>query len=318
MTIRGIHHVTAIASDAATNLDFYTRALGLRFVKRTVNFDDPGTYHLYYGDDAGRPGTVLTFFPWAHAKRGAAGAGQARATAFAVPADSIGWWRERLSGLGVITDDPARRFDDEVLTVLDPDGMRLELVGVAERPDAIWADGPIPVEHAIGGFAGVTLAVGRPEGTVRVLTELMGFERLDERGDRVRLASRAAGEPGRVVDVVADSSGFGRLGAGSVHHVAFRVEDDEVQEAWRERLTTAGIGVTPVQDRTYFRSIYFREPSGVLFEIATDGPGFTLDEPLAKLGADLKLPPWLEPQRERIESRLEPLSLPAPAGVPAE
>jgi len=314
-TSRGIHHVTAIARDPQANVDFYAGVLGLRLVKRTVNFDDPGTYHLYYGDETGRPGTILTFFPWPMARRGTRGTGQATVTAFSVPEGSLGFWRERLAAHGVAHDEPARRFAEEVLTLLDPDGLKLELVAHAGAGEAEpWDGGPVPAEHAIRGFHGVTLAQQGYEATAELLTGPMEFEHAGEAGNRFRFM--AAGEgPGRVVDVLCSPDlPPGRVAAGTVHHVAFRAADDADQLARREALAGRGLNVTPVLDRQYFHSIYFREPGGVLFEIATDPPGFTLDEPPEELGSALRLPPWLEPHRTRIEATLPPLS--APAGSP--
>jgi len=306
----GIHHVTAMAGDPQKNLDFYAGALGLRLVKRTVNFDDPGTYHLYYGDETGRPGTILTFFPWPLAKRGRRGTGQATVTAFSVPEGSLDWWRRRLEGLVAVEGGTVRRFDEEVLTLLDPDGLKLELVahpGAAELPP--WADGPVDEARALRGFHSVTLRETRVGPTAGLLEE-MGFGAAGESGRRHRFAAEGDG-PGVVVDVVVDPEGErGRISAGTVHHVAFRAADDADQVAWRERLVALGMEVTPVLDRQYFHSIYFREPGGVLFEVATDPPGFTLDEEVAELGDGLKLPPWLEAQRQRIEGALPPIEAP--------
>jgi len=318
-TSRGIHHVTAIATDPQANVDFYAGVLGLRLVKKTVNFDDPGTYHLYYGDATGRPGTILTFFPWPYARRGTRGTGQATVTAFSVPDGSLGFWRERLGASGEAHDEPARRLDEEVLTLLDPDGLKLELVAHAGAAEAEpWDGGPVPAEHAIRGFHGVTLAEQGYEATAELLTASMGFELAGETGNRFRFV--AAGEgPGRVVDVLCSPDlPPGRVAAGTVHHVAFRAADDADQLARRQALADRGLDVTPVLDRQYFHSIYFREPGGVLFEIATDPPGFTLDEPPEELGSALRLPPWLEPHRERIEATLPPLAAPAerPAVTP--
>ncbi|MFP3941752.1 MAG: ring-cleaving dioxygenase [Thermoanaerobaculia bacterium] len=307
--IAGIHHVTAIATDPRRTLDFYTRVLGLRLVKRTVNFDDPGTYHLYFGDDLGRPGTVLTFFPWPLARRGIRGVGQATATAFSVPAGSLGFWQERLRGEGVAVEEPAERFGgEEGFAFQDPDGLKLELVaheGADERPG--WGRGPLPAEHAIRGFHSVTLSEQGYQATAELLTQVLGFRLVAEEGSRSRFEAGDGG-PGARVDVhCAPSAPFGRVAAGSVHHVAWRVADEEAQAAWRERLAARGLNVTPVLDRQYFRSIYFREPGGVLFEIATDRPGFTLDESPDALGEALKLPPWLEPRRAEIEDALPEL-----------
>lgn len=321
--VGGIHHVTAIATDPRRNVDFYTGVLGLRMVKRTVNQDDAGTYHLYYGDEAGSPGTILTFFPWPLARRGSRGTGQATVTALAVPEGSIGWWRERLEEHSVPHDDPARRFDEEVLTFLDPDGLKLELVTDPAAMDRKpWADGPVPDRHGIRGFHSVTLSVDAGEPTIALLTGEMGLTPAGEEGGRFRFAAAgdgypAAGDPGVAVDVVpAPGTSRGHVAAGSVHHVAWRVPGDREQTALRRALIEAGFEPTPVIERFYFRSVYFRERGGVLFEIATDPPGFTVDEPLAELGSRLTLPPWLEPHRERIEGVLPPLE-PAVAGSPA-
>jgi len=309
---RGIHHVTAIARDPQANVDFYAGVLGLRLVKRTVNFDDPGTYHLYYGDATGRPGTILTFFPWPLARRGTRGTGQATVTALSVPEGSLGFWRARLRVREVAHDGPVRRFDEGVLTLLDPDGLKLELVAHAGAGETEpWAGGPVPAEHAIRGFHGVTLAEQGYEATAELLSRSLGFELAGEAGNRFRFAAAGDG-PGRVVDVLCSPDlPPGRVAAGTVHHVAFRAADDADQLARREALVGRGLDVTPVLDRQYFRSIYFREPGGVLFEIATDPPGFTLDEAPGELGSALRLPPWLEPHRERIEAALPPLATPA-------
>jgi glyoxalase family protein len=318
--IAGLHHVTAMAGNPQRNVDFYTGVLGLRLVKKTVNFDDPGTYHLYYGDEVGHPGTILTFFPWPLARRGVQGAGQATVTSFAVPAGSLGYWTERLARLGVAFDPPRRRFDDEVLTVLDPDGLRLELVARAADPRAPWSGGPVPAEHAVRGFDGVTLTEWNLDVTAEVLAGTLGFERVGEEGDRVRFAAVSSDEGGTRVDVLAAPAAVrGHVSAGTVHHVAFRAADEADQLAWREAVADSGLHVTPVLDRQYFRSIYFREPGGVLFEIATDPPGFTRDERVADLGTALKLPDWLEPSRERIEAELPPIAahVPEAAAVPA-
>jgi glyoxalase family protein len=324
--IPGLHHVTAIATDAQTNLDFYAGVLGLRLVKRTVNFDDPGTYHLYYGDESGRPGSLLTFFPWPFARRGSRGTGQATVTAFSVPAGSLGWWRRRLEGLGIVVEDPHRRFDEEAMALLDPDGMKLELVahaGAGER--APWADGPVAEGYAVRGLHSVTLTEGELERTATLLTAGMGLRAAGEEGARHRFSAAAAeagtaeADAGTQVDVVhSPGTAPGHVAAGTVHHVAWRTAGDGEQLAWRERLLARGLHVTPVQERQYFRSIYFREPGGVLFEIATDGPGFATDETVAALGDALKLPPWLEAHRARIEEALPPLAAPAPVAPAAE
>jgi glyoxalase family protein len=307
--IEGLHHVTAIARDPQVNIDFYSGLLGLRLVKRTVNFDDPGTYHFYYGDEAGTPGTILTFFPWPLAKRGSQGAGQATATAFSVPAASLGWWRERLARHNVAFEEPARRFDEEVISFLDRDGLELELVaheGAEAR--APWDGGPVPPGQAIRGFHGVTLTEWNPRVSARLLGT-MGFRQVGEDGRRTRFEVGPGGA-GAYVDLLGvPDAPQGRISAGTVHHVAWRVADDAAQAHWQRTLAEAGAHVTPVQDRQYFRSIYFREPGGVLFEIATDIPGFATDETLAELGGSLQLPPWLESARARIEEALPPIQV---------
>ncbi|MCJ2035249.1 ring-cleaving dioxygenase [Methylobacterium sp. J-068] len=307
----GLHHVTAFSGAAARNRDFYTRILGLRLVKRTVNFDDPGTHHLYYGDAAGNPGTILTFFPVAHAAPGRVGIGETQETAFRVPRASIGWWTHRFVETGVTHDAPTPVFGEPVLRFRDPDGMMLALVGVAAaetQSDPAWTDGTVPAEHAIRGFHGVTLLLREAGPTAAILTDVFGFH---EAG-REDLATRYAGgaEAGGFVTLRAVGEfPRGRQGAGSVHHIAFRAADDAAQAAMVERLTGPhGLAVTEQRDRQYFRSVYFREPGGVLFEIATDGPGFAVDETAENLGRALKLPAFLEPHRARIEDRLPELA----------
>ena len=303
----GIHHVTAIAGDPSSNVAFYAGVLGLRLVKKTVNFDDPETYHLYFGDEVGHPGTIMTFFPWPGAMRGRHGVGQLTVTSFAVAPQALGYWSERLRSHGV-TPEPSEVLGEEVLAFEDPDGLELEIVGVSNAAKrAGWAGGPVPAEHAIRGFAQVTLAEEGYEATARLLTEIMGFRLAAESGNRFRYAI-GEGAEGTRVDVVCMPDGPpGRIAVGTIHHVAYRVAGDAEQEEWRERLAARGVNVTPVLDRQYFRSIYYREPGGVLFEIATDPPGFTVDEPIADLGTRLQLPPRLERARARIEAALPPL-----------
>jgi len=305
----GIHHVTAISGEPQRNVDFYAGVLGLRLVKKTVNFDDPETYHLYYGDGAGHPGTIMTFFPWAQAPGGRIGAGQLVVTSFSIPAASLGFWTERLIEEGVRFEKPRGRFGETVLTFEDPDRLRIELVAADDgRPE--WSEGTVPAEHSVRGFHHVSLAVEITQSTVNLMTETLGFGQVDETEGRVRLAAGDGG-PGNTVDVI-EATGFpsGSMGVGTVHHVAFRVPDEETQVALREELSALGYSVTPVLDRNYFRSIYFREPGGVLFEIATDPPGFAVDEEEAELGTHLKLPPWLESRRDRLEEVLPPLRVP--------
>lgn len=309
LQLLGIHHVTAIAGDPKRNVDFYTRVLGLRLVKKTVNFDDPGTYHLYYGDSVGTPGSILTFFPWAGIRRGRPGNGQVYATAFSVASDSLRFWEARLLTHGVTPTAHANRFGEEVLTFTDPDGLILELVATAEtdaRP--AWAHAEIPAAFAIRGFHGVTIAVIDAARTQSLLAGSMGYRVSAAEGDRTRFTVGAGG-PGTYVDLLVDSSvPRGLQGAGTVHHLAFQTPDDEAQATARDTLLGLGYHVSPVMDRNYFHSIYYREPEGVLFEIATNPPGFTVDEPAETLGQSLKLPAQYESQRAEIEAHLPKLS----------
>ncbi|GJD48742.1 Putative ring-cleaving dioxygenase MhqO [Methylobacterium crusticola] len=308
MSFTGLHHVTAISGPARANLDFYTRVLGLRLVKKTVNFDDPGTYHLYYGDEAGAPGTILTFFPWENAGSGRVGVGQAEETAFRVPEGSIGYWTHRLVAAGVPFEAPARVFGETVLPFRDRDGMRLALVGVAgAEAEAAYAGGEVPAEHAVRGFHGVTLMLREAGPTAAILTGVMGLREVAREGALARFRGEAALGAFVTLRAVGDFLP-GRQGVGSVHHVAFRAADDAAQAAMGERAAALGLHVTEQRDRNYFRSIYFREPGGVLFEIATDAPGFAADEPAASLGEALKLPAFLEPHRAEIERVLPALA----------
>lgn len=322
LTPSGIHHVTAIASDPQRNLNFYAGVLGLRLVKRTVNFDDPTTYHFYFGDEVGHPGTLLTFFPWPNARRGRQGAGQVAVTSFAIVPGSVGFWLERLLKNHVEFEQPATRFDDErVISFKDPDGLLLELVA-HPRVEQSNGDrggqigGTVPPEHAIRGVYSVTLWQDGHQLTSDLLTGRLGFHLVREQGSIFRYSSDN-GRPGSIVDLrIVPGLWRGVMGAGVVHHVAFRADNDEVQLAVRAELEKDGMNVTPQLDRDYFRSVYFREPGGVLFEVATDGPGFTVDEPEASLGRALQLPEWLEPRRFEIEALLPnihlPIDLPGP------
>jgi glyoxalase family protein len=306
--IVGLHHVTAIAGDPQRNLDFYTDVLGLRFVKKTINFDDPQTYHFYFGDDAGTPGTILTFFPWPHAARGTVGAGEVTHTAFSVPATSIAYWEQRLTAKNVAVESKAERMGETVLTFSDPDGRMIELVGHAEQTGLKaprFAD--VPVEHAIRGFFGVTMLERDARQTEAALA-LLGFAKVAEEGHRLRFAA-AGNALGNHLDVVVDpKASRGRLGAGTVHHIAFRSEDYEDQKEWHA-VISQHLGVSPVMERDYFRSIYFHEPGGVLFELATDIPGFAIDEPLETLGEDLRVPQWLGKNLAQLTRRLPAVTL---------
>lgn len=311
MQFAGLHHITAMTENAQTNVDFYTKVLGLRMIKQTVNFDDPQTYHLYYGDYQGSPGTALTFFPFGGIRHGTRGNGQAVSIAFIIPASAISYWQQRLSDFGIVASDPTPHFGNEVIRFNDPDGMLLELVGVPdEQAGAGWQNGAMQAAHTIRGFYGTSMQVGNPDSSVRFLTDVLGFRELAREGQYIRLSS-TDGAPGTILDVIVRPElSHGQMGAGTIHHIAWRATDDRQQLAWREQLLAAGASVTPVRDRQYFHSIYFYEPGGVLFEIATDGPGFTIDEPLETLGTTLQLPPWYEPQRAQIERVLPPLTLP--------
>jgi glyoxalase family protein len=304
IALSGIHHITAVTSSAAENLSFYTRVLGLRLVKKTVNFDDPFTYHLYYGDDAGRPGTILTFFAWEQLPSGRPGAGMVSAIAFAVPQPSMGYWRQRLGESGIAV-DTAERFGDPVMRFSDPHGLPLELIGTPPALPAL--DGPAPAT-AISGFHSATLLLNRIQATRALIVEGLGLT-LDRRENRrYRFTMQDRNAPGHTLDLLEEPSAPGGMpGGGTVHHIAFRTRDGREQLAWRQRLQRRGLAVTDVRDRKYFQSIYFNEPAGILFEIATDPPGFAVDEDFRHLGAALKLPRQFETLRGRIEAQLPPL-----------
>jgi catechol 2,3-dioxygenase-like lactoylglutathione lyase family enzyme len=307
-----IRHITAIAGDPQTNLDFYTGVLGLRLVKLTVNFDDPGTYHLYYGDGVGHPGTILTFFPWPDAPQGRRGAGQVTQAAFAIPEHAVDFWAARLAEHGVAFKGPFDRFGEQVLSLSDPDGLGIELVGArVTGDDRAYAEGSVPLEFAIRGLHSATLTQTGHRRTAGLLTDTMGFKLVAQEGNRYRYAVDS-GHAAHLVDVLrAPDERQGRVLVGTVHHIAWRTKDDEQQLAWRRELIRLGYGVSPVRDRIYFHSIYYGEPGGILFEIATDPPGFGVDESPEELGSRLVLPPWLEPERTELARVLPPLRLPA-------
>jgi catechol 2,3-dioxygenase-like lactoylglutathione lyase family enzyme len=311
--IHGIHHVTAICDHAQQNIDFYAGLLGLRVVKQTVNFDMPDTYHLYYGDAQGHPGTILTFFAWPDAPKGRMGTGQVGTISFSIPEQSTDYWVERLSQHNALVVGPNIHFGEKVLSIFTPDGLTLELVAHREADQYNgWIDGPVPAEHTIRGLHNVTLMEANVEITSSMLTEVLGFELVGVEGNRSRFKV-GVGDDGiaTLVDVLTlPELTHGTIAVGSVHHVAWRTPDDEQQLAWRKKLLDLGVPVTPVKDREYFHSIYFHEPGGVLFEIATDPPGFAVDEPFEQLGTHLKLPPWLESQRPMLEQTLPQLSIP--------
>lgn len=314
-TISGLHHVTAIAGDPQRNLDFYVGVLGLRLVKRTINFDDPGSYHFYFGDGGGTPGTILTFFPWPGARLGGRGTGEVAATAFVIPSNSVSYWLERLKQNQVSAEQAPERFREEVIRFSDPDGMPLELITATPSAEVQpWADSTVPTEHSLRGFHSVSAALEGYERTSKLLTDLFGYEHVNESGNRFRFVAQGETGAGKVIDLLCIPDGRrASSGAGSVHHIAFRAKDDAEQLAWREKIVSLGYNVSPVMDRTYFHSIYFREPGGILFEIATDPPGFTDDEKLEELGNNLQLPPWMEKARAQIEGILPPITLPTKA-----
>jgi len=300
--IAGIHHITAIAGDPQRSLNFYTQVLGLRLVKLTVNFDDPYTYHLYFANESGTPGSILTFFPWPDAPRGSIGRGQVSAIAFAVPAASLEYWRRHLAAHSVAQHEGAS-FGERVMHIADPDGIPLDLVETeTSEPTLARTFGPIPPANALRGFHSATLSL-YDGGPTAALLEFMGFRFVAEDANRVRY--KAPDDAAAIIELMRGSQGPpGRLGVGTVHHIAFRTPTDEQQHEWRNDLTKRGHSVTPVIDRKYFHSIYYREPGGVLFEIATDPPGFAVDEPAGHLGERLVLPDWLESRRSELERRL--------------
>lgn len=308
--ITGIHHITAITTDPQLNIDFYTGVLGLRLVKLTVNFDDPGSYHLYYGDRIGSPGSIITFFAWPGARNGLHGTGQVTGVAFSIPEQSLHYWVERLDEHGVEHDEPFHRFNEWVLMFSDPDGLALEIVAAPGPAANHWNKSPVPPEHSIRGFHSATLSEEGYERTAKLLTTTMGFKLIDHSGSRFRYEIGESGI-GNLIDVLClPDIQPGVVSAGTVHHIAYRTPDDSQQQAWRRDIADLGYNITPVIDRQYFRSIYYREPGGILFEIATDPPGFSLDEPEEELGTRLMLPVWLEPLRGRLEKALPPVSVP--------
>jgi glyoxalase family protein len=313
--IQGLHHVTAVTRDAQNNLDFYRNVLGQRFVKKTVNFDAPDSYHFYFADEIGTPGTVLTFFVWQNVKRGVRGNGETAAVAYNIPAGSIGFWQDYLESKAVPVQPVEQRFGTEVMPFDDPDGMRVELVASDASPEVRhWEQGPIPQVHALGGFHSVTLWLDEVKPTADLLVNQMGYTFAGQERNRHRFTG-GSGSLANTLDILhrpvqpEDMPDEAEFGAGSIHHIAFRVPTDEVQLEYQSALRAASYGVTPVRDRNYFHSIYYREPGGVLFEIATEGPGFAIDEPVDTLGESLRLPEWFEPKRAVIEQELPPITL---------
>ncbi len=307
--ISGFHHITAIAGDAQRNLAFYTSVLGLRLVKKTVNFDDPGTYHFYFGNESGTPGTILTFFPWEGITKGRQGAGMPTEVGYSVPANSLDFWKSRLEENHIKITGSGTRFGEEFLAFEDPDGLPIALIvsgiGDDRKP---WETEEVKAAHAIRGFHSVTLTLRAVEDTAKVLTDIFAYTPSGKEGNRHRYITDAS-PTAAIVDLIEAAEAINSLNAGgTIHHVAFRVKDEDVLMAFREKVVAFGLHITPKIDRNYFFSLYFREPGGVLFEIATDNPGFTADESLAELGTNLMLPAQYESRRKEIENVLPVLS----------
>lgn len=303
--ILGLHHITAIAGNAQRNFDFYTRVLGLRMVKKTVNFDDPGTYHFYYGNEVGTPGTILTFFPWEGITPGYAGTGMATEIGYSVPEGSLEFWKERFKQYKVMQGETAEKFGELYLPFQDPDGLKLSLTvpKVTDNRKA-WTTVDVREQAATKGFHSITLTLKSIKGTVAVLTGIFGYKLLEQEGNHYRFVTDAVSNAA-IVDIIEDPEGkIGQVAGGTNHHVAFRVADDNILMEFREKIARRGFNITPKIDRNYFFSLYFREPGGVLFEIASDNPGFAADEPVAELGTHLKLPAQYEPMRKDIEKQL--------------
>lgn len=301
--ILGLHHVTAIAGKAKRNYEFYTVVLGLRLVKKTVNFDDPGTYHFYFGNEVGSPGTILTFFPWEGIQPGQQGVGQSTEVTYSVPSGSLDFWKTRLEKFKVAIKATGERFGEHFISFLDPDGLPLTFIVSSRTDDRVgWQTPDVAPEVAIKGFHSVTLTLRRRTETEKVL-QLLGYTLTTNEGNRYRYVTEAI-NTASVVDIIEVDAVPGVNAAGTIHHIAFRVKDEETQMAIRDKIVKAGYQITQKIDRNYFFSLYFREPSGVLFEIATDNPGFAIDEPVNALGTSLKLPPQYEQHRERIEATL--------------
>ncbi len=306
--IYGLHHITAIASDAARNLEFYTKVLGLRLVKKTVNFDDPGTYHFYYGDEVGSAGTILTFFPWAGIGKGRAGIGMATNIGYSVPKDSLGFWQDRFKQFNIKQCVVSERFGEEYLSFEDPDGLMIDLI-ISKNNDnrKPWETNNINSQVALKGFHSVTLTLKNKEATAAVLTDILGYNLSGQENNRYRFKTDAV-DNANIVDIVeAADEQVGHVAGGTNHHVAFRVKDEDMLMEYREKVLSKGLNITPKINRDYFFSLYFREPGGVLFELATENPGFAIDEPVAELGTHLKLPKQYEPSRVEIEAVLPKL-----------
>ncbi|RDC62291.1 ring-cleaving dioxygenase [Adhaeribacter pallidiroseus] len=303
--ILGLHHITAIADQAKRNVDFYTKVLGLRLLKKTVNFDDPGTYHLYYGDEKGSAGTILTFFPYEGSRRGRAGTGMITHISYSVPASSFAFWLNRFAENNVPYQQPAERFGEKYIAFQDPDGLQFELVA-AQKPDTRqpWETSEVNAEVATRGFHGATLTLRDKEATATILTDIFEYTAAGQEGNRYRFVTGTVDQAATIDLVEAPNELRGTGGAGTNHHIAFRVKNEEVLLQFRDKIARQGFNITEKIDRNYFYSLYFREPGGVLFEIATDNPGFGIDEPFDQLGSSLLLPPQYEPRRADIEAVL--------------
>jgi glyoxalase family protein len=308
--ILGLHHITAIAGDAKRNFNFYSNILGLRFIKKTVNFDDPGTYHFYFGDETGSAGTILTFFPWGDGiPQGRRGSGMATEIGYSVPKGSLDFWVKRFEQYNVIYNKPSEKFGERYLTFIDPDGLKLELIESAtEDTRTPWETEEVKAAVATRGFHNITITLNSVAGTAAVLTNVFGYTLVSQEGNRYRYATNAVDQAAIVDLVELKDEKLGHVANGTVHHVAFRVKNDEILMHFREKVAAMGLQITPQIDRNYFHSLYFREPGGVLFEIATDNPGFMIDETVEELGRNLKLPAQYESRREDIEAHLVPIN----------
>ena len=302
----GIHHITAFVRNAQVTADFYAGVLGLRLIKKTINFDAPEVYHLYFGNEIGSPGTIITFFPWENSRKGKVGGGQVGFTTYVVPVDAFDFWKERLAKLNVNAEQTTR-FGEQYLQFADPDGLKLEIVAREQGEQSKWAFGGIPADKAVKGFGGAVLYSNAPAKTADVLVRVMGLEKVGEEGGYARFQS--TGDLGNLIDVNVDSMEPGHGGAGTVHHIAWRAKDDAEHARWRSLVESSGFQPTPIVDRQYFNAIYFREEGGILFEIATDPPGFARDEEAAHLGEKLMLPAWYEESRAQIEQLLSPFEV---------
>ncbi|MCJ8153041.1 ring-cleaving dioxygenase [Chryseobacterium sp. SSA4.19] len=306
--ILGLHHITAIADNAKRNLDFYTKILGVRLVKKTVNFDDPGTYHFYFGNETGTPGTILTFFPWEGIEKGTNGSGLATHIGYSVPKGSLEFWKNRFQQFNISFQE-SEIFGEKLISFNDPDGLQLQFIESSTPDDRkVWTTDDIKDENALKGFHNITLTLKKADPTIKILTDIFGYDLQKQEGERYRFATDAI-DTANLVDIIEnDTIPAGRNAGGTNHHVAFRVKNDQVLMEFREKVMSAGLNITPKIDRDYFYSLYFREPGGVLFEIATDNPGFTVDEPLNELGNSLKLPKQYEAMRGQIEESLPKLT----------